>query len=369
MTTYESAGVNVKYGDDVSKILYNSSKATWKNREGKLGEVIVPYDSFSGLRYIDVSKLPEGTVMNIGFDGIGTKVEIAERNRDHRYAGYDLLAMVCDDAVVRGAEPVLVGSILDINSLSRKDKKPFLNEVNQLAEGYVGEVAELKARVQGYGDFNYNWGAGVVWFGNKERLFTGFEIKEGDYLISLYERGFRSNGISLLRKIMEEKKGKNWHKKEFKLDKGKTYGELVNVPSTIYSTAVVDMFGGYNLERKPRAEVHGVTHITGGGIPGKLGRVLKPSGLGAIIDNPFNIPEIMLETMSLGKVKPMEAYKTWCMAHGMIIITPEPMEVWRVTSEYGIISSTIGRIVKEPGIKIANILTNSKKKPYFVFGA
>src|SRR3989338_3602036 len=157
MTIYADAGVNRDLGDDVSRILYNAAKLTWDNRKGRLGELIVPFDDFSGVRAIDVSGLPKGTLMNIGFDGVGTKMELAERVRDHRTIAYDLFAMVCDDAVVRGAEPVLIGSILDVNSLGTLDK-PFIEEVRQLAEGYIGaakaanvaivngEVAELGSR-------------------------------------------------------------------------------------------------------------------------------------------------------------------------------------------------------------------------------
>ena len=121
MVDYKSSGVNIELGDDVSKILYNAAKQTWDNRKGKLGELIVPFDDFSGVRAIDVSNLPTGTLMNIGFDGVGTKMELAERINDHRTIAYDLFAMVCDDAVVRGAEPVLIGSILDVNSLGNDD--------------------------------------------------------------------------------------------------------------------------------------------------------------------------------------------------------------------------------------------------------
>src|SRR3989338_7891093 len=131
-TTYADSGVNIELGDDASKILYNAAKVTWENRKGKLGEVIVPFDDFSGLRMVDVSKLPEGTIMCLGFDGIGTKVEIAERVGDHSTMAFDLIAMVCDDAVVRGGEPVLVGSILDVNSLNQ-DGDTNIQNVLQLA--------------------------------------------------------------------------------------------------------------------------------------------------------------------------------------------------------------------------------------------
>ncbi len=360
--TYADSGVNIDLGDDVSKILYNAAKQTWDNRKGKLGEVIVPFDDFTGVRAIDVSNLPAGTLMNIGFDGIGTKMELAERVRNHRTIAHDLFAMVCDDAIVRGAEPVLIGSILDVNSLGTSDK-PFIEEVRQLAEGYInaakvanvaivnGEVAELGNRVRGFGPFNYNWGAGVVWFAKKDRMFTGREIKEGDYLVGLKEEGFRSNGLSLVRKIMKNNHGENWHQVPWKVGNA-SLADLALTPSKIYTAAVVDMFGGYCGE--PKTEVHGVAHITGGGIPGKVGRLLKPSGLGAVIDEPFEPSEFMKYTQALGNVSDIEAYKTWNMGQGMIIVSPKPEEVISIARNYGIISQYIGRVVKEQGIRIKN---------------
>ena len=135
--SYIDSGVNIELGDDVSKVLYNAAKETWKNREGRLGKVIVPFDDFSGVRAIDVSNLPEGTLMNLGFDGVGTKMELAERIDDYGTIAYDLFAMVCDDAVVRGAEPVLIGSILDVNSLGEGDEV-HIDQIKQLAQGYIG---------------------------------------------------------------------------------------------------------------------------------------------------------------------------------------------------------------------------------------
>ena len=184
MTTYSDSGVNVELGDNASKVLYNAAKQTWENRKGRFGEVVELFEDFSGLRGIHVGGLPQGTFMNLGFDGVGTKIELGERIGKHDTVAYDLFAMVCDDAVVRGAEPVLIGSILDVNSLGRNGES-HIDLVKQLATGYIGaakaanvavvngEVAELGARVQGYGDFCYNWGAGIAWFARKDRNHQG----------------------------------------------------------------------------------------------------------------------------------------------------------------------------------------------------
>ncbi|MDD5022698.1 MAG: AIR synthase-related protein [Candidatus ainarchaeum sp.] len=334
MVNYSESGVNIKLGDSSSKIMYTAARETWKNRKGKLGEIITPFDDFSGIRAMDVSKLPEGTFMGMNFDGIGTKVEIAERLGKHDTLAFDLFAMVCDDAVVRGGEPVLVGSILDVNKLD-------LKIIKQLAKGYVGaakegnvavingEIAELGNRIGGFGEYNYNWGAAVVWFANKKNMLTGKEIGVGDKLIAFEEKGFRSNGLSLVRKIMNGE----WNKRTL---------EQALTPSKIYSKAVVEMFG----------KLTGVAHITGGGIPGKVGRMLKPSGFGAKLDNLFEPCELMEYCIEKGKMEKEEAYQTWNMGNGMIVSTQYPEEIISIAKKNKINAKICGEVVKEKGIKI-----------------
>ncbi|MFH1589743.1 MAG: AIR synthase-related protein [archaeon] len=357
-TTYSDSGVNIELGNEVSKILYNAAKKTWNNRKSMLGEVIVPFDDFSGVRAIDVSNLQKGTLMNIGFDGIGTKIEFAERINNHETIAYDLFAMVCDDAIVRGAEPVLIGSNLGFKSLGNNDEN-YLKEVRQLAKGYVnaakaanvavvnGETAELGNRIGGYGNFNYNWDATVVWFAKQDRLFTGKKVQEKDYIVGLKEEGFRSNGLSLVRKILFDNHGINWHEYLFE---GESIAKTALKPSRIYSVAVIDMFGGYSGE--PKVDIHGIAHITGGGLPEKLGRVLKPSGLGAKIDDPFEPSNLVLYCQEKGNVSDEEAYKTWNMGQGMTIITPEPEKVMDIAFKHDINSKIIGTISSKKGIDI-----------------
>ncbi|PIO03479.1 hypothetical protein COT48_04660, partial [Candidatus Woesearchaeota archaeon CG08_land_8_20_14_0_20_47_9] len=355
--TYADAGVNLELGDDASKILYEAAKRTFENRKGLIGEVIIPLDDFSGLRAVDVSKLPEGSLMCISFDGVGTKVEIAQRMNDHTTIAYDLLAMVCDDAIVRGAEPVLVGTVLDVNSLG-KGKGSNIHQVRQLAQGYIaaareanvaiinGELAEL-GNISGYGNFNYNWCAGVIWFARRDRLFTGREIQLGDSIVVLEEGGFRSNGISLVRRTFRDHIGEEWHKLSFE---GSTLGKHVLTPSRIYSKAMVKIHGGFNSEGL--CEIHGIAHITGGGIPGKLSRILRPSGLGAELDNLFEPCKAMQYCQQLGKITDREAYRTWNMGQGMAIITPEPERVIEELERLGIRAKVGGRIILEKKIII-----------------
>jgi len=357
MTTYQDAGVHNDLKEAASRALYNAAKKTWENRKGRFGEVISPSDDFSGLRGIDVSGLPKGTIMSMGFDGVGTKMELGERIGKHDTIAHDLFAMVCDDAVVRGAEPVLIGSILDVKSLKAPDGSYFIDQLNQLAAGYVaaanaarvavinGEIAELGARVNGYGSFNYNWGAGVVWFARTERAITGKEIKAGQAIVALREDGFRSNGLSLVRKILREHLGEDYHAAE-----GGRYVEAALTPSKIYCAAVCDMFGGAFNE--PEAKITGVAHITGGGIPEKLGRVLRTSGLGATLDTLFDPSPIMREVKEMSAVSDEHAYATWNMGNGMLIISPEPGCVIDCAQRHGLEARIAGHVNEKPGIHI-----------------
>ncbi|GAI78299.1 unnamed protein product [marine sediment metagenome] len=200
--------------------------------------------------------------------------------------------------------------------------------IQQLAQGYVnaakaanvavinGELAELGNAVGGYGNFKYNWCAGVIWFANKERLFTGKEIKVNDFIVVLQEKGFRSNGLSLVRKTFGEEYGEDWHEQEFE---GEKLGNLVLTPSTIYSKAVVHLHGGFKTNGS--CKIHGVSHITGGGIPGKLGRILKPSGYGAELNDLFEPCKAMQHCQEIGEISDQEAYRTWNMGQGLAIIT------------------------------------------------
>ena len=371
--TYSDAGVDIELGDLASDILYEAAKETWSNRKGMLGEVVSPFDDFSGLRGIDISALPADIIMGLGFDGVGTKVELAERIGKHNTIAFDLFAMVCDDAVVRGGEPIVIGSVLDINSLGSASESN-IDLIKQLAKGYIqaaadanvavinGELAELGSRVSGFGGFNYNWCAGLIWFANKNRLFTGSEIKKDDVVVGLREHGVRSNGLSLVRKIFEHAHGENWHEIEHE---GHSLAEVALEPSKIYSKAVVEMFGGVNND--PQAELHAVAHITGGGVPGKLGRVLKPSNFGANLTELFEPPEIIKYCQEQGKVSDSEAYRTWNMGQGMLVVTPEPDKVISIAKKNGIESKVVGRITEENGIRIANKGFFAEREPELKF--
>ncbi len=367
----EIQDVNIELGDDVSRMLYEASKLTHVNRPDLLVEF---HESFSGVRAIPATVLKDvgNMYLNLAFDGVGTKVEVAERVEDHSTVAHDLFAMVCDDAVVRGAEPVAIGSILDVRQLD--DTPETKQAIRELAQGYVsaadaakvvvvnGEVAELGDRIGGYGPFNYNWGATVLWFAHKDRILTGHQIKPGDSLVGLAEHGFRSNGITDVRKAMLEKYGPKWHDEVVPELGSLSLGKLVQRPSVIYSRFISELTGGFDIEKAPKAHVSGVAHITGGGQPSKLGRMLEPSGLGVVIDNPIAPPKIMLEAQEIRGFEDKQAYGKWHMGVGMVVATSEPEKVLQEAKDFGLTAQNIGTVTEDEGILIKNCGAQQKSQ-------
>lgn len=364
---YQAAGVNLELGDELSKMLYEASKQTWHNRAGKFGEPTADVDSFSGLRSLSLKPLlevpePEGIVLLPGDDGVGTKVEVAQRVGRHDTIAHDLLAMICDDAAVKGFEPAAVTTTLDVRRLD-ESMRPAMT---QLALGYIaaanvakvalvnGEVAELGSLVGGYGDdmnFQYNWNATFFAVGHRSRLVDGRAVGVGDSLVGFRENGFRSNGLSLVRKTLANQYGSEWHRHTFNFGL-ENLGRAVLTPSTIYSTVLVAAQGGYDLRTAPAAEFSGAAHITGGGIPGKLGRLLRTAGLGADISAPFELPDIMDHVQEVADISDEEAYRVWNMGQGMIVSTKNAENLISVAEQQGVEAKVIGEVTDEKGTVI-----------------
>lgn len=372
-------GANIEFGDWVSDRLYQASRDTYALRPGLMHE---GHESFSGFKGMDGAHFGDISELffNMSPDGVGTKVDVVERTGNHTTIAWDLLAMVCDDAVVRGAEPVAVVSTLDTSRL--QDNTCSRDIINQIAEGYVsaaalagvvvtgGETAELGGRVNGYksdvvfsvsgrqeaGDesqgFNYNWGATALWFARKDRALTGRKIKPGHSLVGLVERGFRSNGLTDVRTILEKEHGPDWHQKKVRELGRLSLGKFVQTPSVIYARLINELTGGYDEASEPAADISGAANITGGGQPSKLGRMLEASGYGAVIDDPINPPAIMKYVQETGDYSDEQAYRVWYMGPGMVVATTQPQEVLTAATEGNWQAKRIGEVTESPDIVI-----------------
>ena len=309
----QQSGIDIDLGNRCSQIAYGWAKKTFDFRPQGSGSPVKGLDgAFSNVTDF------HGVKIGMSSDGIGTKIELAERTGIYDTLGFDLIAMVADDLAANGLETVNLSNILDVDFLDDRVVDRLMKglyEAAKFARITVtgGEIAELGNRIGGWGKgMHFNWGAtgvGVLPPGNE--VIDGSKVKAGDAVVSLKSRGFRSNGFSLLRKIMRENFGENWHLEPY--EENCTWGEKLLLPSLIYSPLITDLL-------KEKLSIHGIAHITGGGIGDNLARVLKVSGFGAHLDNVFDPLDVMLKVQELGSVDDEQAYRLWNMGNGMLLI-------------------------------------------------
>lgn len=374
LAAYRQAGVDLDISNIASQIAASESQLTWRNRADQFGEPIAFSSSFISTKRLITDELharPDVSIIH-GVDGVGTKPEFSERMRLFNKLGYDLMAMAIDDGPVEGGEAVLVNNCLAVSSLT-EDTLPF---IEQLFQGlrraadkggvvvFTGEIAVHGDRLNGPTDFTVDWMADATGLVSEERVITGEKVSEGDILLGFAEpEGFRCNGISLVRKTFKQVYGGEWHNEPFW---GTTLGKLAMSPSTIYSGVMREITGGYKIEKEPIADVHGVAHISGGSIPEKVGRMLKASGLGAVIDTPFDLPFIMQHCQEIAEVenedhskRPMsdkEMITTWHGGQGYVLAVHEDDvgAVRNKSRKMGVECKPIGKVVKERGISITS---------------
>jgi phosphoribosylformylglycinamidine cyclo-ligase len=128
---------------------------------------------------------------------------------------------------------------------------------------------------------------------------------------------------------------------------------------------MVALTGGY--QGLPKAPVHGLVHVTGGGIPGKLRRILSSVKLGATLHDIFPPCELMLHCQSLSGVSDMEAFRTWNMGNGLLIVTPDPEKVLEVADREGFEARTAGQVTQDPTIKIRKSTATASEDEWLTF--
>lgn len=335
---YAAAGVNIAEGDAASKLAGTFAATTFAGRTGLGKPVKLPRGYAGVLDFRDY-------YLVMGDDGTGTKMEVAEKMKQFDTLGYDLLAMVADDAVCLGAEVTSITNTLDTNKVDKKIVGELLKGLAKAckAEGIViagGEIAEVGKAVN-----SMVWNATAIGVADKKKVILGDKIKAGDIVISLKESGLRSNGFSLARKILTDTFGENYHNRLFGTKK---WGELLLTPSKVYHSTILDLVGRFGKKRK--VAVKGICHVTGGGIPGNLPRIL-PKGLGAKLTSLWKPPVWVRELIRLGKVSEDEAYEVWNMGNGMLLVV-SPKDIDQTLS--------ILRKNKVPA-RIAGEITNTGK--------
>ncbi len=342
MATYEESGVNIELGDKCSKIAYTAAKNTFIGRKGMIGEPMIDEGGFAGALDMGDFYLIQND------DGVGTKITIAEKTGKLETLGYDLIAMVADDAACLGAETISVSNTLDVDKVNEEKVTKLMVGLESAALEHKivipgGEIAELSDMASGY-----IWNATAVSIVKKDKIITGKNIKVGDKIIGLKSAGLRSNGFTLVRHILKEAYGEDWQFEKY--DHEMTWGEVVLTPSKIYTSLIMDLHGRF--EEKAKVELKGIVHVTGGGIPGNLPRLLKKHGFGAQLNSLPEPQEMMKKLIELGNVEKEEAYRTWNMGVGMIIISNDVDEIIEAAKIHNIEAQVIGEVNESGKIEI-----------------
>lgn len=344
MTTYKDSGVDIREGDRASALAYAHAASTFASRKGRIGEPVFEKDGYGG--FLDMGDY----YLVISDDSTGSKIDLAFDVGKFDTLGFDLAAMVADDAVCTGAESIAISNTIDVPKIDTA-------VIDQLMKGFAkacteqkiavpaGEIAEVPGAVA-----KGVWSATVVGIVQKDRVLKPETIKPGDAIVALKDNVARSNGFSLLRKILADKFGPQWFRKEWK--KGTSWGEVLLTPSIIYSSAILSLIGRFNEPVK--IPMKGLAHITGGGIPSKLKRVLKKSGLGAALTDLWPPHEALTDVIAIGKVPTKEAYCTWHMGSGMLVIVEEKhvKEALTLLKQQGIQAKHAGTVTEKPTIEI-----------------
>ncbi|MBU6535476.1 phosphoribosylformylglycinamidine cyclo-ligase [Streptomyces sp. NPDC057245] len=307
--SYKTAGVDIEAGDRAVELMKEWVKKT------RRPEVLGGLGGFAGLFDASALKNYERPLLASATDGVGTKVDIARRLGVYDTIGHDLVAMVMDDIVVCGAEPLFM---TDYICVGKVHPERVAAVVKGIAEGCVlagcalvgGETAEHPGLL-GPDDFDVaGAGTGVV---EADRLLGPDRIRTGDTVIAMASSGLHSNGYSLVRHVLLNEGGLTLD--SHLDDVGRTLGEELLEPTKIYSLDC--------LALTATTEVHAFSHVTGGGLAANLARVI-PDGLHAVVDRSTWTPGAVFDLVGrTGRVERLELEKTLNMGVGMIAILPE----------------------------------------------
>lgn len=341
---YKEAGVDIELGDHCSAIAYASAKRTFHGRKNLIGEPVIMDEGFTGLMDFGDYYLVQNN------DTIGSKTQIAYEIGKFDTLGYDLLAMVADDAVCVGAEVISISNTIEINKIDKNIIEPMMKGLEKAClEHHIiipgGEIAEMNELIK-----SVLWDATAIGIVEKSKVIDGSLVNPGDKLIGLFSSGFHSNGYSLVRHILKTNYGSDWCHTPY--NHNTTWGEICLKPTSIYHSLILEMTGRFKKERK--YEVKGIVHITGGGIPGNLYRILKKKNMGALVDNLPQTPEEMLKLQDLHTVKDYEAYQTWNMGIGMILIVENSADIIKFSESKGFNALEIGKITNTKRIDIVS---------------
>jgi len=307
MSTYKDAGVDIDAGDRAVQLMKASiAKASRPEVMGGIG-------GFAGLFDASALKKFNKPLLATSTDGVGTKTEIARALGKYDTIGEDLVAMVVDDLVVCGAEPLFM---TDYIAVGKVIPERIAEIVAGIARGCEkantaligGETAEHPGLL---GDDEFDIAGAATGAVDADKLLSADHVRVGDVIIAMPSSGFHANGFSLVRHIIKTKKvSLEAHVSEY----GKSFGEVFLTPTEIYTLDCLALIKV--LEKNLRT----FSHITGGGIAENTARVI-PQGLSARYDrSTWSLPVEMELMSAMGAVPQADMERTWNCGIGMIAI-------------------------------------------------
>lgn len=306
---------------------------------------------FAGLFQLDFAsplfaRRYEDPVLVSCTDGVGTKLKVAQLTGNHRTVGIDLVAMSINDALCCGAEPLF---FLDYVAMSHDD--PELLE--QLVEGITTGCLESDCALLGgetaimpdlYARGDYDLAGFCVGVVDRKRLVDGRAMTAGDVVLGLASSGLHSNGYSLVRKVAFEIAG---HQPDEYIDElGGTVGEVLLTPTRIYTRPLRKVLGNYTK----KSVVHGIAHITGGGLHENLERIVPPGLRVTIARGSWPVPPVFSWLQRLGEIEEAEMHRVFNMGIGLVLVVSPyyAQSIRHQLADCGLESWEIGSVAEGP---------------------
>ncbi len=345
---YREAGVDVEAGRAFVEQIRNLVQSTHRP------EVLGGFGGFSGCFQLPVGY--QEPVLVSGTDGVGTKLKLAQDLNCHDTVGIDLVAMCVNDILTSGAQPLF---FLDYLATGKLNSEQLTQVVAGIAQGcrlsgcalLGGETAEMPGFYQ---PGEYDLAGFCVGIVEKSQMLDGSQVKVGDVAIGLASQGVHSNGFSLVRKIVRDSPAKtllsdradhplNWDTCPELLE-GRSLGEVLLTPTQIYVKPVLDA-------RRAGIDLHGMAHITGGGLPENLPRCLGAGQSVQIEPNSWVVPPIFQWLAEAGQVSTDAMFNTFNMGIGFVLLVPpdqvESALSWFKSQDIGVY--IIGKVIEGTG--------------------
>jgi len=317
--SYEEAGVSIDAGEQMVGKIHASLASTFGPR------VIVSKNAFAGMFRLDYDerlfkKNYKNPVLVACTDGVGSKVQLATKIKKFDTVGIDLVAMNVNDMLVQGAEPLF---FLDYLAVHKLEPAIVAELVRGVAAGCKmadcaligGETAEMPD-TYAKGDFDMaGFAVGVV---ERKKIITGENVRPGDFVLGLGSSGLHSNGYTLARNICFKQKGLGMGDALDELD-GAMLGDALLEPTRIYVRPVVKLLFQYKVKQV----VHGMAHITGGGLVGNIPRVLPKDCNAVIKKSSWPKHKVFTFLQNAGPVEESEMYRVFNMGIGYVLIVAE----------------------------------------------